>query len=51
MNAFIETDGRSQGGLEASVIDDVVVRQGLLDQEKVKLVERLEGGQVVEGVG
>ena len=36
--------------LEPGVVDDVVVRQRLLDQEQVEVVERLERGQVVERV-
>ena len=50
VNALVEADRRLQGRLEPGVVDDVVVRQGLFDQEEVEVVERLERGQVIERI-
>jgi hypothetical protein len=43
-NAFIETDRRFKLRLQHGVVDDVVVRQRLLDHHQVELVELLQQG-------
>ena len=50
MDALVEADRRGELALEAGVVDDVVVGQGLLDQQEVEGVELLERRQVVERV-
>ena len=51
VDALVETDWCDQLGLEPGVIDDVVVRQRLFDQEQVEGVELLERGEVGQRVG
>ena len=42
MDRLVEADGGAQLGLELGVVDEVVVGEGLLDQEEVEGVEGLE---------
>ena len=44
-DAFVQADGRLQLRLQLGVIDDVVVRQRLLDHHQVELVELLQDGR------
>ncbi len=50
VNALIKTDRRLQGRLQPGVVDDVVMRQRLFNQEEVEFVKRLKHGQIVQGV-
>ena len=53
-DAFIETDGRIEPGLQRGVVDNLIVRQRLLDHHEIKTVELLEPvriGQRVGGIG
>ena len=50
MDALVQADGRRELGLKPRVIDDVIVRQRLLDQQKIVGVKLLERGQIVECV-
>ena len=54
MNALVQADRGRQLGLESRMIDDVIVSQGLLDQqqvERIELLERGDVGQSVRGIG
>src|SRR3972149_3531592 len=50
-DALVEADGRAQPCLEPAVVDQVVLRQGLLDQQKIKIIHGLEHLRQVESVG
>src|SRR5258708_27024605 len=53
-NAFVEADGGLKLRLERRVIEDIVMRQGLLDHHQVEFVQALQVigvGQRVGGVG
>ena len=43
VDALVETDRRLQLRLQSSVVDDVVVGQGLFDHHQVQIVERAKG--------
>ena len=51
MDAFVQANGRLQLVLKSDVVDDVVVSEWLLDEEKVEPVELLEKREVFKGVG
>jgi len=53
-NGFVQADGRLQARLQLGVVDDVVVRERLLDHHQVKIVQpaQMVGvGERVSGVG
>ena len=50
-DALIEADRRLQLRLQRGVVDDVVVRQRLLDHHQVEIVELLQSRRIVQRVG
>ena len=51
VNALVEADGRLHDGLQGGVVHDVVVVEGLLDQQQAKVVKVLQGRSVVRNIG
>src|SRR5436305_890774 len=51
MDTLVEAEGREQLALQGGVVDDVVVGEGLLDQQQAQGVERVEERGVRQGVG
>ena len=51
MDAFVKADRCLQPALKGRMVHDVVPMERLLDQEKPKIVQGLEDGHIVQGVG